>query len=151
MKYYLAYGSNLNKAQMGFRCPGAKAVGTAVLGNYALMFKGSGTGAYLTIEPKFGERVEVGVWEVSERHERLLDRYEGYPTFYYKKDVSVAVTLADGNVKEVPAFVYIMRENRPYGLPSAEYVATCKIGFEDFGFDLDNLGKALERTTEKVL
>ena len=151
MKYYLAYGSNLNKEQMGFRCPGAKAVGTAVLENYALMFKGSGTGAYLTIEPKFGERVEVGVWEVNERHERLLDRYEGFPTFYYKKNVSVAVTLSDGNVKEIPAFVYIMCENRPYGLPSAEYIEICMAGFKNFGFDLDNLGKALELTAEKVL
>ena len=151
MKYYLAYGSNLNKEQMGYRCPGAIAVGTAVLENYTLMFKGSGTGAYLTIEPKFGESVEVGVWEINERDERLLDRYEGFPAFYYKKDVSVAVTLNDGDVKDLPAFVYIMRENRPYGLPSDKYVETCLAGFKDFGFNLDNLGKALELSTGKVL
>ena len=33
-KYYLAYGSNLNRYQMRVRCPGAKPLGTAVIKNY---------------------------------------------------------------------------------------------------------------------
>ena len=48
-RYYLAYGSNLNIAQMQFRCPDATVVGTAVIPDYELLFKGSLTGAYLTI------------------------------------------------------------------------------------------------------
>ena len=40
-KYYLAYGSNLNIRQMALRCPTAKAVGTAVIKDYELLFKGS--------------------------------------------------------------------------------------------------------------
>ena len=52
MKYYLAYGSNLNIRQMQMRCPGAKPVGTMVLEDYELLFKGSKTGSYLTIEKK---------------------------------------------------------------------------------------------------
>ena len=64
-KYYLAYGSNLNVAQMRFRCPDAMVVGAAVIPDYELLFKGSLTGAYLTIEPKQGAQVPVGVWEVS--------------------------------------------------------------------------------------
>ena len=51
-KYYLAYGSNLNLRQMALRCHTAKPVGTAVIKDYELLFKGSKTGAYLTIEPK---------------------------------------------------------------------------------------------------
>ena len=51
-RYYLAYGSNLNLQQMALRCPMAKPVGTAVIRDYELLFKGSKTGAYLTIEPK---------------------------------------------------------------------------------------------------
>ena len=54
MKYYLAYGSNLNIRQMQMRCPGAKPVGTMVLKGYELLFKGSKTGSYLTIEKKKG-------------------------------------------------------------------------------------------------
>ncbi len=84
-KLYLAYGSNLNVEQMKFRCPGAKVIGTAAIRNYELLFKGSRSGSYLTIEHKRGGKVPVAVWEVTPENERALDRYEGYPTFYYKK------------------------------------------------------------------
>ena len=65
MKYfYLAYGSNLNVRQMKLRCPTARVVGTAEIKDYELLFKGSQTGSYLTIEPKKGGIVPVAVWEV---------------------------------------------------------------------------------------
>ena len=77
-KFYLAYGSNLNVKQMQFRCPDARIVGTAEIPNYQLLFKGSKTGSYLTIEPKQGCTVPAVVWSVSERDELALDRYEVY-------------------------------------------------------------------------
>ena len=83
-RYYLAYGSNLNIRQMALRCPTAKAVGTAVIKDYELLFKGSKTGAYLTIEPKSGAEVPVAVWSVEPADEKRLDVYEGFPAFYYK-------------------------------------------------------------------
>ena len=73
-KYYIAYGSNLNTYQMSLRCPGAKPVGTAEIRDYRLIFKGSMTGAYLTIEPSKGHSVPVAVWAVSAAHEEALDR-----------------------------------------------------------------------------
>ena len=76
-KFYLAYGSNLNVKQMQFRCPDAKIVGTAEIPNYQLLFKGSKTGSYLTIEPKEGSRVPVVAWSVTAEDEAALDRYEG--------------------------------------------------------------------------
>ena len=91
-KFYLAYGSNLNVKQMQFRCPDAKIVGTAEIPNYQLLFKGSKTGSYLTIEPKQGCTVPVAVWSVSERDELALDRYEGYPHFYYKTELELPLT-----------------------------------------------------------
>ena len=87
-KFYLAYGSNLNVKQMQFRCPDAKIVGTAEIPNYQLLFKGSKTGSYLTIEPKQGCTVPAAVWSVSERDELALDRYEGYPRHYTKETVT---------------------------------------------------------------
>lgn len=61
-RYYLAYGSNLNPAQMHSRCPGAKPIGYTMLPGFELVFKGSRTGYYLTIEPKkaAGFRLESG-------------------------------------------------------------------------------------------
>ena len=60
-RFYLAYGSNLNIPQMQRRCPTAKIVGIAEIKDYELLFKGSKTGSYLTIEPKKGATVPVAV------------------------------------------------------------------------------------------
>ena len=61
-KYYLAYGSNLSLLQMSFRCPNAIPVGTATLKDYELLFKGSLTGNYLTVEKQEGSSVPLVVW-----------------------------------------------------------------------------------------
>lgn len=79
-RYYIAYGSNLNVRQMRMRCPSARIIGTADLKNYELLFKGSKTGAYLTVEKKPGGTVPVAVWEVTAQDEKALDRYEGFIT-----------------------------------------------------------------------
>ena len=91
-KYYLAYGSNLSVAQMAQRCSDAVYVGTAMLNDYQLLFKGSQSGNYLTAEPKKGYKVPLLVWKISDRDEAWLDRYEGYPKYYYKKEFQVTVT-----------------------------------------------------------
>ena len=67
-------------------------MGTAVIENYKLMFKKSKTGSYLTVEPKQGAEVPVAVWQLTTDDERSLDRYEGYPKYYYKKEFQVTVT-----------------------------------------------------------
>jgi len=139
-KYYLAYGSNLNKNQMRYRCPDAKAVGVASLVGWRLLFKGSLTGAYLTIEEHPRASVPVAIWEVRKEDEIRLDRYEGYPTFYYKKEMDV---MMKSTGKTVHAFVYIMHEDRKPGCPTESYIDTCAVGYRDFGFDIMKLGKAL--------
>lgn len=150
MRYYIAYGSNLNKAQMVIRCPSATAVGTGFLKGYRLMYKGSLTGAYLTIEKAKGHKVPVGVWCVSEEDEKALDRYEGYPAFYYKKNVMVDVTMDDGSTEFLDCFVYIMHADRCLSLPSKFYIDTCAKGHRDFGFDLRYLDEALGYTARRM-
>ena len=51
---YIAYGSNLNRAQMALRCPDAKVVGTGEIKDYELLFRGNRNGAVATVEPKKG-------------------------------------------------------------------------------------------------
>lgn len=138
-KYYLAYGSNLNMEQMQFRCPNAVPIGISELKGYRLLFKGSKTGAYLTIEKSVGHKVPLGVWEVDEEDEEALDRYEGYPAFYYKK----YLTLWNEN-ERIDAFVYIMHEDRELGIPSEYYVETCEQGYKDFGLNDKYLKEAYE-------
>lgn len=147
-KLYLAYGSNLNVEQMKYRCPGAKVIGTAAIRNYELLFKGSKSGSYLTIEHKRGGKVPVAVWEVTPENERALDRYEGYPTFYYKKLMTISVELTNGKTEKRTAFVYIMHEDRPLGRPSGMYVQTCLDGYKVFGFNPMFINNAIERSVD---
>lgn len=139
-RYYIAYGSNLNVAQMKQRCPDAKIVGTAELSGYELLFKGSKTGAYLTIEPKEGSMVPVAVWETSLADEDALDRYEGYPIFYDKREMELKV-----NGTKRDCYVYVMHEERQEEIPSAYYIQCCLEGYADFGFDPEILMRAVEQ------
>ena len=148
-RYYIAYGSNLNIYQMQWRCPDARIIGTAEMKDWRLKFKGSKTGAYLTVEEESGASVPVAVWEVSEADESRLDRYEGFPTFYYKKELTLPVKgIRTGRVRMRRVFVYIMHEERPVGVPSASYMRICAEGYNDFGFDLDILAEAYVRSKE---
>lgn len=137
-KLYIAYGSNMDEKQMACRCPEAQLLGTAEVEDYRLLFKGSKTGAYATIEPEEGSRVPVLLWEITEQDERSLDRYEGYPRFYYKKDLEIGF---GGEWKT--AMVYIMHEENPLGIPSKRYQEVISNAYRKFGFDGSILEKAL--------
>lgn len=143
-KYYLAYGSNLNVWQMKIRCPKARLIGTADLKGWELLFRGSKTGSYLTIEKKKNGIVPVAIWEVTPSDEKALDRYEGFPAFYYKQPFEVKL-----GKKSLDAFAYIMHEERPIGIPSKAYMDTCKAGYEVFGFDVKLLTAAKKRSKEE--
>ena len=138
-KYYIAYGSNMDEQQMAVRCRDAGLVGTGFIQGYELLFKGSLTGCYATIEPKEESTVPVTVWAISKADEKRLDRYEGFPTFYYKKDIEVQ--MKDG---AITGLVYIMHEDRHCGMPFPWYYEQMERDYRKFGFDRVILKKALE-------
>ena len=149
--YYLAYGSNLNVAQMEHRCPSARVAGWAVLNGYRLVYQGSGTGAYLSIEKHKGGHVPVGVWEIDAACERALDCYEGWPEFYAKGLAKVELFSENGDfLRKVVGLIYWLPEVHAYGVPSKFYLETCAQGYEDFGFDQDVLDQALDDTLEEL-
>ena len=148
-RYYIAYGSNLNIPQMRWRCPSARIIGTSEIQDYRLLFKGSQTGAYLTIEPHVGSSVPVAAWEVSAEDELALDHYEGYPRFYFKKEMKLPIKgIRTGRIHQRAVFVYIMDEGRPYGIPTKNYVSICQQGYRAFGFDQNKLMDALKVSLE---
>ncbi len=148
-RYYIAYGSNLNVRQMRWRCPTAKIIGTGTLEDWRLLFKGSKTGAYLTIEQEEGFRVPVAVWEVSPQDEAALDRYEGFPNFYYKKEMVLDIFgIKSGKIRRRRAFAYIMHEDRQIEIPSIGYVRVCLEGYNNFGFDVETLLDAYDHSLE---
>lgn len=143
-RLYVAYGSNLNLKQMKYRCPTAKLYGTGEIENYELQFKGHPNSAFATIAPKEGSSVPVAVWEIQPRDELSLDRYEGYPSHYFKQDVPVQL---DG--EEVSAMVYIMNLKMNFGLPSPSYYHTVYEGYNDCELDTDILDKAVGDSAQR--
>ncbi|MCI9544074.1 MAG: gamma-glutamylcyclotransferase [Acutalibacter muris] len=142
-KLYVAYGSNLNKEQMRYRCPTAKFYGTGELQGYELQFKGRERSAFATIAPKEGASVPVGLWEIQAKDEKALDMYEGFPSHYFKENVPVQV-----GGKEVNAMVYVMNLRMDFNLPSTSYYATVHQGYRDCGLDTAALEQALQSSTQ---
>lgn len=138
-RLYVAYGSNLNFKQMRYRCPTAKLYGTGVIEGYELQFKGRPRNAFATIAPKEGASVPVAVWEIRPQDEAALDRYEGYPSHYFKQTVPVQM---DGG--DVNAMVYIMDRKMTFGLPSPGYYQTVYEGYNNCELDTDVLDRAVE-------
>lgn len=149
MKLYLAYGSNLNKAQMAVRCPDAEPFGVTRIPNHELVFRRG----FLTIEPKQGSSVPVGIWQISDTDEMNLDRYEGFPRFYTKKLFPIMLNgYDDSGTKKVSekvadAVAYIMNDGFPIQAPSESYYSIVRQGYIDFGFkheDFEKLWKAMD-------
>ena len=150
-RLYAAYGSNLNVRQMMYRCPHAHIIGTSSVNRYRLLFKGSKTGSYLTIEKDGRSSVPVAIWGVDEYDELALDRYEGFPVFYYKKEMKLPVTnLYTGETTVETVFIYIMHEDRKIGVPSRDYMRTCLTGYNYFKFPTNKLITAYEYSRKKV-
>ena len=138
-RFYIAYGSNLNLQQMKHRCPTAEVVGTAVLRNWKLWFRG-----VATVERERGCEVPVLVWRIQPQDERALDRYEGWPHLYRKETLRLTV-----NSKRVYAMIYIMNEvGHPYGTPSMGYLCTINAGYQTAGFDNNILIEAVNNSKE---
>lgn len=143
-KYYIAYGSNLSVAQMVHRCLETKVAGMAALKNWKLVFR-----IHATIEPCEGRVVPVLIWEISQRDEKNLDRYEGWPEYYQKENMAVTMTDLDGkNAQEITAMGYIMEDGHKLMPPWQSYYDVLAEGYERFGFNPYQLELALKEARE---
>ena len=139
-RLYVAYGSNLHLEQMATRCPSATIFGTGLLNNWELLYRGMEGGSHATIAKKKGSSVPVLVWNIEPDDERRLDRYEGYPSYYFKKNIMV-----DVNGKKKLAMVYIMNLSRRPGRPSHYYIETIRQGYIDNDLDMTYFDDSLEK------
>ena len=101
-KYYIAYGNSLSVGQMMQRCPGAQIVGQAVLVGWELLFRGCAT-----IAPNPKKNTPALVWKISERDERCLDAYEGFPHNFRKEYLSIELLREGAEPEIVTAMTYI--------------------------------------------
>jgi gamma-glutamylcyclotransferase (GGCT)/AIG2-like uncharacterized protein YtfP len=143
-KLYIAYGSNLNLGQMKHRCPTAKILGTAVLRNYELLFRGNHGNAAATVQRCKGGKVPVLLWALQDRDEGALDIYEGFPRLYRKETVRITF-----RGKQIRVMMYVMNEVYPYGRPNKEYFNTILKGYQTAGFDAKILREAVQNSIMK--
>lgn len=125
-RLYMAYGSNLNKGQMAYRCPTARPVGSALIYGWELCFRGV---ADIVNSEDPNMMIPVGIWEIEPADEYELDIYEGYREngkgLYDKINVCGIMT-------------YQMTR-RDIAKPSMEYFNTILEGYHHFGLDTSYL------------
>lgn len=132
---YIAYGSNMVKEQMAYRCPSAKLIGMGYLPKHRLEFY-----LHATVERSQakGAKVPVAVWEINEEDEQSLDYYEGFPTYYTKH--TRKVIMDDGS--EIKGMIYLMNLIRPYP-PAADYYNRIADAYIELGIG-DEIDRVLE-------
>ena len=138
-RVFAAYGVAVNRAEMAKHCPTAKLIGSAVLKNYRLSFRGSKAGALATIGKAKGGCVPALLWEISPQDEAALDRWIGVPELYRKTAIKVR---RDGALVET--LICILISGKPQNKPSAFYYSTLLEGYRAAGFDADILKAAVQ-------
>jgi gamma-glutamylcyclotransferase (GGCT)/AIG2-like uncharacterized protein YtfP len=141
IKLYFAYGMNTNRDEMAYRCPGARAMGRAILPGYRFEFK-----SFATIVPSPKESVEGVLWTITELDESALDMLEGYPEFYDKKTVSV-----EHNGQSYIAMTYIMGPREQGHAPSDGYYSMVSEGYQSFGLSQRQLLDAKNRSIKDII
>ena len=143
--FCIAYGSNLDEERMKGRCPGCEVFGTSVIPGYRLLFKRSGTGYYATIEQDANCEVPCVVYRMTCDDEARLDRFEGCPRYYYKREFLLPVWGLNGRRRRNRRYciAYILHEDRELGYPTEEYYSLLDEGYGRWGFDKGWLHKAL--------
>ena len=138
-RLFAAFGAGLNRTEMAKHCPTAKLIGSAVLKNYRLSFRGSKAGALATIEKARGGSVPTLLWEISPQDEAAIDRWIGVPELYRKATIKVR---RDGAL--VDALIFILIAGKPQNKPSAFYYSTLLEGYTAAGFDTQMLKAAVQ-------
>jgi hypothetical protein len=141
IKLYFAYGMNTNRDEMAYRCPGACALGKAILPGYRFEFK-----SFATIVPSPKESVEGVLWTITDTDESALDVLEGYPEFYDKKNVSVIHDEMD-----YIAMTYIMGPREQGYAPSDGYYSMVSEGYQSFGLSQKQLLDAKNRSIREII
>ena len=134
---YFAYGSNLNWRQMlKERCPGAKFITKYNLYGYKLIFSNHNRKAvfgHANIEKNKNSKVPGAIWNITRKNEKILDVYEGVPTYYQKEYIK-------WNKKKV--LVYI-QNNFIKKKPSSSYLHTIIEGYKNCDLELSHLKKRI--------
>lgn len=111
---YFAYGTNLNLDQMKVRCPNIKIIKMVLLKDFTLYFTSRSIPSI-----KYEDNAETwGVlFDIDKSCENSLDKYEGFPTLYLKKNIEVI----DKDGGKFDCFAYVANEVQE-GKPGRQYL-----------------------------
>jgi gamma-glutamylcyclotransferase len=146
---YLAYGSNLDVAQMRRRCPKAQVLGTATLRNHELAFHGYSArwgGSVATIRRRTGGCVNGLVYALTLPDLERLDRCEGVDLDVYER-VARLVSCWDGRRRRVQTYALRRAGKTIKAGPSRMYITQIWCAYARLGFDRSSLWRAVERAT----
>ena len=79
----------------------------------------------------------MGIYKISQECEIALDGYEEFPNIYKKYYFNYVM-----NGKKQKFMYYAMNKSFDYAVPSKKYFNVIKKGFNDWGFDINNLIEA---------
>lgn len=136
---YVAYGSNINKAQMRRRCPTARPLGKFMFKDAQLVFRNV---ADLEFVP--GAQTPCALWMIGPDDETALDGYEGIASGVYFKTREINLLYQD---KRRSCVLYLMNSDAIYP-PSQHYADVIRNGYRDFGMDQSYLDDAIRRSYE---
>ena len=114
MTLYFAYGSNMNRAAMRRRCPGARAIGPATLEGYKFFVGIDGWGS---VKPSAGDSVHGVLWRLTLRDLAALHAYELLHQGLY----DVRHLPVRSGTRRLAAMIYLLRRRTP-GKPKPGYV-----------------------------
>ena len=106
MPLYFAYGSNMVREQMRRRCPGARALGPAMLRDHRFAIISGGHG---TVQPHAGAAVHGVLWQLGRDAVAALDRYEEVEAGLYRR----THRMVERDGRPVRALVYVAATQKP--------------------------------------
>lgn len=142
--FYISYGSNMNLRQMAYRAPNTKVYGKGILQGWQLVFN---CHADIIQTGNEEDTVPVVVWEITNYKDLYaLDCYEGYPSYYTKKNIDVV--METGEI--INAMVYVMADRRK-GIypPDVNYFNGILQGYTENKIDTKPLYDALKHCVQK--
>ncbi len=147
MALYVAYGSNLDPAQMMQRAPHSPHRGTGWLDGWRLTFGGEDIGwegSVATVVEEAGHQTFISLYDLTPQDEAALDNWEGADLNLYSK-IRVRAHTLDG---EVLAFLYVLNSFEG-GLPSKRYLSIMVDAALAAGAPVDYIEDLIKRPTKQ--
>jgi AIG2-like family len=133
MPLHFAYGSNMSRALMGARCPGAAALGTAELRDWRFII---GVEGYASMQPRSGATLRGVLWRLTPRDLAALNAYECIDGGVYLRRI---MPVRHGT-SLVPALAYVMRREGE-GRPRPAYIHLVAAAAREWGLPESYIGE----------